>query len=89
MAPRTTGGLAGGMAHGGHIHRENYGFIDANELALAFAIIHNPDLHLGNLGPATYGGHTLGTALKACILEFTYPGGQYPRSSQAMAKFLV
>ena len=29
MAPSTIGGLAGGMAHGSHIHRENYGFIDA------------------------------------------------------------
>ena len=29
MAPRTNGGLAGGMAYGGHIHRENYGFIGA------------------------------------------------------------
>ena len=57
MAPRTVGGLAGGMAHGSHIHRENYGFIGTKGPAPASAISHSPDLHLGNLSTVAYGGH--------------------------------
>jgi hypothetical protein len=78
MAPRTTGGLVGGMAHDGHIHRENYGFIGANGPVPAPAISHSPDLHLGNLRPVARGGYTLGTALRGCIPEFNYPEGPKP-----------
>jgi hypothetical protein len=46
MASHTVGRFIGGMAHGGHIHHENYGFISANGLAPAPAISHSPDLHL-------------------------------------------
>ena len=78
MAPRIAGGLASGMAHGGHIHYENYGFIDAKGPAPMFAISNNPDLHLRNLGPTAYGGHTLGTAHGGCILECTHVRGPMP-----------
>ena len=33
IAPRTVGGLAHGMAHGGHIRHENYEFIGVTELS--------------------------------------------------------
>jgi hypothetical protein len=49
MAPRTIGGLVGGMAHGGHIHHENYGLIGVNGLAPTSTISHSLDLHLGNM----------------------------------------
>jgi hypothetical protein len=45
MPPHTVGGLAGGMAHGGHIHRENYGFISIDEPVPTSAFSHNPDLY--------------------------------------------
>ena len=89
MASRTTGGLAGGMAYGGHIHHENYGFIGSNRLAPASTINHSLDLHLGNLSSMAHGGHTPVIALGSCIPKFTYQRGQYPRSSQAMSKFPV
>ena len=78
MAPRIAGGLTGGMTRGGHIHRENYGFIDAKGPAPVSAISHNPILHLGNLGPMVCGGHTTGTTLGGCIPEFTDPEGLVP-----------
>jgi hypothetical protein len=37
-----------------------------------------PDLHLWNLGPAAYGGRTLRTTHRGCILELTYVGGPGP-----------
>jgi hypothetical protein len=73
MAPRTVDGLASGMAHGGHIHRENYGFIGAKGLAPASPFSRSPDLHLANLGHMAHDGHTLGTTHGACILKYTYP----------------
>jgi hypothetical protein len=66
------------MAHDGHIHRENYGFIGANGLALAPAESHSLDFHLRNLGSMARGIHTLETTLKGCILEFTYLEGPVP-----------
>ena len=75
MAPRTTGGLAGGMAHGGHIHHENYGFIDAKGLAPASAFSRSPDFHHGNLGLMAYGGHTPETTHGGHIPEYTYLEG--------------
>jgi hypothetical protein len=78
MAPRTTGGLAGGMAHGGHIHNENYGFIGADGPASVPAISHSPDLHVGNLRSMAHGGHTPRTAHGGCILEFIYLEGPEP-----------
>ena len=73
MAPRTTGELTGGMAHGGHIHHENYGFIGTNGPAPASTIGHSPDLHLGNLSSMVHNGHTPRTTLRGSILESTYP----------------
>ena len=78
MAPRTTGGLAGGMAHGGHIHRENYEIIDAKGPAPTSAFSRNPDFHLRSLGLMAHGGHTPRTALGGCIPEFIYLEGPLP-----------
>jgi hypothetical protein len=78
MAPRTTGGLEGGMARGGHIHRKNYEFIDANGLAPASTISHSLDLHHGNLNSMAHYEHTPRTALGGYILKFTYPEGPVP-----------
>jgi hypothetical protein len=62
MAPRTVGGLADRMAHGGHIRRENYEFIGVKGPAPASAYSHSPNLCHGDLGPVARGGHTLETA---------------------------
>jgi hypothetical protein len=78
MAPRAVGGLTSGMAHGGHICRENYRFIGANGPAPMSAYSHGPNLHHGDLGPVAHGGHTLGTAPGGSILEVTYIGGPVP-----------
>jgi hypothetical protein len=78
MTSRTAGRLAGGMAHGDHIHYENFGFIDANGPAPASAISHRPDLHLGDLSFVDYGGHTARTALRGYIPEHTYLEGPVP-----------
>ena len=78
MASRTASGLAGGMARGDHIHHENYGVIGANGSAPAFITSHSLDLHLGNLSSMACGGHTLRTALRGCIPEFTDPEGLVP-----------
>ena len=75
MAPRTAGGLAGGMARSGHVHRENYGFIGAKGPAPMSTFIYSPDFHLGNLGPMAHGGHTSGTTHRGRIPEYTYPEG--------------
>ena len=78
MAPCMADGLASGMAHGGHIHRENYGFIGAKGPVPTSAFSHSPDLHLGNLGPVAHDEHTPGTTLGGCIPEFTDPEGLVP-----------
>jgi hypothetical protein len=78
MAPRTNGGLAREIAHGGNTHHENYEFIGVRGPAPASAFSCVPDLCSRDLDPAVYGGHTLGTALSGSILEFTYIGGPVP-----------
>ena len=78
MAPLTTGGLAGGMAHGSHIHHETYGFIGANRPTPTSAFNRILDLRPGDLDPAVYGGHTFRTILSDSILEFTYIGRLEP-----------
>ena len=55
------------MANNGHIHHKNYELISRGL-----------DLHPRNLDPAVHGGHTFGTTLGGCILEFTYPEGPAP-----------
>ena len=75
MAPSTIGGLAGGMAHGGHIHRENYEFIGVRGPAPASTYSHGPNLRHGDLGPMAHSEHTLRTAFYGSIPEFTYIGG--------------
>ena len=78
MAPRTVGGFAHGMDHGGHIHHENHEFTGVEGPVPTFAFSHGSDLHLGYLDSVSYGGHTLGTAFSGSILEFTYIGGTVP-----------
>jgi hypothetical protein len=78
MAPRTVGGLAHRMAHGGHIHHENYKFIGAEGSAPASAFSHGRDLRPRDLDPAFHGRHTLRIALSGSIPEFTYIGGPVP-----------
>jgi hypothetical protein len=78
MAPRTVSGLAQGMAHDGHIRRKNYEFIGAKGLAPMSTFSRGPDLHPRDLDPTAHGGHTLRTALRGCILEFTYLEGLAP-----------
>jgi hypothetical protein len=75
MAPHTVGGLVGGMAHDGHIHHENYGFISANGPAPMSAFSHSSDLHLGNLDAMAHGGHTPRTAHMGYFPKFTYLEG--------------
>ena len=78
MAPHTIGGLAHGMAHGGHIRHKNYEFTSIKGLAPVFALSHGPYLHLGDLDSMVHGGHTLRITLRGCILEFTCIGGLAP-----------
>ena len=59
MAPLTTGGLAGGMAHGSHIHHETYGFIGANRPTPTSAFSRSLDFHLRNLGAMVHSGTLL------------------------------
>ena len=75
MAPRTVGGLTGGMAHGGHIRRENYELYDIKGLAPTSTYSHDPNLHHRDLGPVARDGHTLGTTPGGSNPEFTYVGG--------------
>ena len=81
MDPHTIGGLAGGMAHGGHIRRENYEFTGVGGPAPMFAFSRIPDLRSGDLDPVVYGRRTLRTTLSGSILESTYIGGPYCHSS--------
>jgi hypothetical protein len=78
MAPHTADGLASRMAHGGHIHCENYGFIDANGPASTSTFSHSLGLHLRNLGPVAHGGQTPRTTHGGCISEYTYLEGLVP-----------
>jgi hypothetical protein len=78
MAPCTVGGLARRMAHGGHIHHENYEFISTEGSAPTSAFSHGRDLRPGDLDPAFQGRHTLKIALSDSIPEFTYIGGLVP-----------
>ena len=78
MAPRTVGGLTGGMAYGGHIHSENYGFISAKGPVPTFAFSRILDFHLGNLGPVAHSGHTPRTTLGGYIPEFIDLEGPVP-----------
>ena len=75
MAPRTVSGFARVMAHGGHIHHGNPEFIDIKGPAPTSAFGRGLDLHPGDLDPMAYGRHTLGTALRGCMPEFTYMQG--------------
>jgi hypothetical protein len=50
---------------------------------------HGPNLHHGDQGYVAHRGHTLRTALRGCILEFTNPEGQHPHSSLVVAMSLV
>ena len=86
MAYHIACGLTRGMAHGDHIRHKNYEFISAKGPAPTTAFSRGLDLHPRDLDPVVPRGHTLGTALGGCILEFTYVGGQYPPSSAVMAK---
>jgi hypothetical protein len=70
--------LARGMASTGHILLGNHAVNHTKGSAPTSALGHGVDLHLKNLGPTAYGGHTLGTAHRGCILEFTYVWGLWP-----------
>jgi hypothetical protein len=61
MASRTADELTGGMAHGCHIHCENYESISIKGLAPTSTFGRSLDLHLRSLDPTTCGGHALGT----------------------------
>jgi hypothetical protein len=74
MSPRTNGGLARGVTHGGHIRRKNYEFIGVRGTAPASTFSYGPDLCNRGLNPVVYGGHTLGTALSGSIPELPYIG---------------
>ena len=78
MAPRTAGGLTRGMANDGHIHHKNYEPVGAKGPAPMSAYSRGSDLHPRNLDPVAHSGHTLGTPLRGCIPEFTYPEGPVP-----------
>ena len=56
MTPRTVGGLAGGMAHGGHIHHEDYEFAGIEGPAPAPTFSHGLDLRSRNLDPVVHYG---------------------------------
>ena len=62
----------------GHIFLENHVVNHTKGLTPTFALGHSLDLHLRNLGPATYGRRTLETTYGCCILESTYIGGPGP-----------
>jgi hypothetical protein len=66
------------MASTGHILLGNHAVNHTKMRAPTSALGHGPDLHLGNPGPAAYGGHTPGTTLGAYILECTRERGLVP-----------
>ena len=78
MAPHTVGELAGGMAHGGHICRQNYEFTSIKGPASVTARGYDPNLYHRDPRHVTHSGHTRGTASGGSILEFTYPEGPLP-----------
>ena len=78
LAPHIVGGLAGEMAHGVHIRRENYDFTGVRGPAPASTYSHSPNLRHGDLGPVARSEHTLRTALCGSIPEFTNIGGPVP-----------
>ena len=78
MAPRTIGGLAGGMAHGGHIRCENYEFAGIGGPAPTSAYSRCRSLRHGDLGLMAHGGYTLRTTPGGSISEFTYIVGPVP-----------
>jgi hypothetical protein len=53
------------MALTSHILLGNHAVNHTKGPALASTFNHGPDLHLKNLGPAAYSGHSLGTAIGA------------------------
>ena len=67
-----------GMASTRHILLGNHAVNRTKGPAPMSTLGHGLDLHLRNLGPVAYGGHTLGTAHGGCILEFTNIGGPLP-----------
>jgi hypothetical protein len=78
MARRTVSGLTHGMAHGSHIHHENYELIGAEGSVPAPAFSCGPNLRSGELDPAVYGRLTLGTTHCGSIPESTYIRGPVP-----------
>ena len=78
MAPRTTGELAGGMAHDGHILCKNYEFISIKGPTPVSVRVYDTNLCHRNPGHVARSGHTLETASDGSILEFTYPKGLVP-----------
>ena len=86
MVPRTTGGLAGGMALDGHIRRKNYEFIGIKGPAPATAHGYNPNLRHRDTGHVAHSGHTLRTTSSDSILEFTYPEGPVPSLTASRAQ---
>ena len=78
MAPRTTGELAGGMAHSDHICCKNYKFMCIKGPAHAPTRCYDQSLYHGDLGRVARSGDPLRTAFGGCILEFTYLEGSVP-----------
>ena len=78
MAPHTTGELAGGMAHSGHIYSKNYEFISIKGPAPVST--HGYDLNICHGDPehVAHSGHSLKTTSNGRILEFTYLEGPVP-----------
>jgi len=72
MAPRSAGGLAGGMALSGHICRKNYEFTSIKGPAPVTARGYDPNLCHRDPGHVARSGHTLGTTSGGSILVFIY-----------------
>ena len=68
MAPRTTGELAGGMAHDGHILRKNYEFISIKGPAPMTARGYDPNLCHRDPVHVARSGHNLKTGSSGNIL---------------------
>jgi hypothetical protein len=75
MALPTAGGLASGMALGGHIRRKNYEFTSIKGPAPTTTHGYDPNLCHRDPGHVAHSGHTLRTAFSGSILEFTYLEG--------------
>jgi hypothetical protein len=72
MAPRTVGGLTGGMALDGHIRCKNYEFTSIKCLAPTTTHGYNPNLY--HRDPR----HVAHSVSSGSILEFTYLEGLVP-----------